>query len=220
MKRKAIVGLIAIIAIIVAVIFAGCIEEMVTTPRYTLSEAIDKNFVKAEITGSGASSGDSINLGLTRLTPHAIEITVPKGTVLFASDRSQNMVVWKVRGKPKDTMWIIAVSKIVLDSSKPQTFILEAYCLDFHKENPRSSTKFSVGTLTDPQILRVLDVLDNLSSDITSVGAIQTAIWVVTEDVSKKELVDRFPVEQKDVDNAKTILEEAGIDTASKRLFK
>jgi hypothetical protein len=107
-----------------------------------------------------------------------------------------------------------------LDSSEPQTFILEAYCLDFHKENPRSSTKLSVGTFADPPIIRILDALDNLSSDITAVGAIQTAIWIVTEDVSKKELVDRFPVGQKDIDNAKVILEEAGIDTTSKRIFR
>ncbi|MCW3134040.1 MAG: PKD domain-containing protein [Methanophagales archaeon] len=196
------------------------IKITVTTPRYTLSEAIDKNFVKAEITGSGASSGDSINLELTRLTPYTTEITVPKGTVLLSSGVAQNMVVYKVSGIPKGTMWITPVTKIVLDSSEPQTFILEAYCLDFHKENPSSSTKFSVGTLTNSQILRILDASDNLSSDITSVGAIQTAIWVVTEDISKKELVDRFPVEQKDIDNAKVVLEEAGIDTTSKRLFR
>jgi len=196
------------------------IEITVTTPRYTLSEAIDKNFVKAEITGSGASSGDSINLELIRLTLYTTEIRVPKGTVLLASGIAQNMVVYKVSGIPKDTMWITPVSKIVLDSSEPQTFILEAYCLDFHKEDPRSSTKFSVGTLTDPQILRILDASDNLTSDITSVGAIQTAIWVVTENVSKKELIDRFPVDQKDIDDAKFILEEADIDTTSKRLFR
>ena len=196
------------------------IKITVTTPRYTLSEAIDKNFVKAEITGSGASSGDCINLELTRLTPYTTEIRVPKGLVLLASGAAQNMVVYKVSGIPKGTMWITPVTKIVLDSSEPLTFILEAYCLDFHKENPSSSTKFSVGTLTDPRILRILDASDNLSSDITSVGAIQTAIWVVTEDISKKELVDRFSVEQKDIDTAKVVLEEAGIDTTSKRLFR
>ena len=92
--------------------------------------------------------------------------------------------------------------------------------MDFHKENPSSSTKLYVGTFADPPIIRILDALDNLSSDITAVGAIQTAIWIVTEDVSKKELVDRFPVGQKDIDNAKVILEEAGIDTTSKRIFR
>jgi hypothetical protein len=218
MKRETIAGLIAIIA--VAVIFAGCIDEKPPTYAYTLSEAVDKNLVKAGITGIGVSSGDSINLELTRLTPNTTEIKVPKGTVLIASGTAQNMVVYKVRGIPEDTKWIIPISKIILDSSEPQTFILEAYCLDFHKENPSSSTKLSVGTFADPPIIRILDALDNLSSDITAVGAIQTAIWIVTEDVSKKELVDRFPVGQKDIDNAKVILEEAGIDTTSKRIFR
>jgi ABC-type uncharacterized transport system auxiliary subunit len=47
MKRETIAGLIAIIA--VAVIFAGCIDEKPPTYTYTLSEAVDKNLVKAEI---------------------------------------------------------------------------------------------------------------------------------------------------------------------------
>lgn len=191
----------------------------VKTPIYPLNEAIDTDLVTAEITGSGASSGDSINLKLTRKTSDTLEITVPKGTVLHASGAAQDMVVWKLSGIPEGSQWIIPVSKIVLDSSEPQTFILKAYCLDFHKANPSSSTRFSVGAATDPQILKILNMVDNLSSDIASVAAIQTAIWVVTEDVSENELFNRFPVEQNDINNAKVILEEAGIDTASKRLF-
>ena len=176
--------------------------------KYTLSEAIDKGLVEVEITGMGASSGDSINLELTRLTPYTIEIEVPKGTVLLASDMAQNMVVDKVRGI------------IVLDSAEPQTFILKAYCLDFHKENPSSNTKFSVGTLADPRILRILDTADTPPSDMVSVGTIQTAIWIVTDDVSIKELIDRFPVNPDDIDNANIILEEANIEYDFNRLFR
>ncbi len=221
MKRKTIMGLIATVAIATAVAFSGCINDNGEKPvEYTLSEAVDINFVKAEITGNGASSGDSINLELTLLTNYTTEISVPRGTVLLASGAAQNMVVYKVRGIPEDTMWITPILKIILDSSEPQTFILDAYCLEFHKRNPSRSTKFSVGTLTDPKIMRILDALDELSSDTTSVGAIQTAIWVVTDDISKKELVDRFPVEPNDIDNAKIILEEAGIDATSKKLFR
>ena len=191
----------------------------VETPIYTLNEAIDTDLVRAEITGSGASSGDSINLELTRKASDTLEITVPLGTVLHASGGAQDMVVLKLSGIPEGSQWIIPVSKIVLDSSEPQTFILKAYCLDFHKANPSSSTKFSVGTAADPQILQILNAVDNLSSDIASVAAIQIAIWVVTEDVSVNELSNRFPAEHDDINNAKIILEEAGIDTFSKKLF-
>lgn len=221
MKRKTIMGLITTVAIATMVAFSGCIINNGDKPvEYTLSEAVDKNFIKAEITGNGASSGDSINLKLTRLTNYTTEINVSRGTVLLASGAAQNMVVNKVRGIPEDTMRITPILKIILDSSEPQTFILDAYCLEFHERNPSRSTKFSVGTLTDPKIMRILDALDELSSDTTSVDAIQTAIWVVTDDVSKKELVDKFPVEPNDIDNAKIILEKAGIDATSKMLFR
>lgn len=219
MKRKTIIGLIVTVAIATAVAFSGCNDNN-GGKEYTLGEAVDMNIVNAEITGNGASSGDSINLELTRLTNYTAEISIPMGTVLLASGAAQNMVVYKVRGIPEGTMQITPILKIVLESSEPQTFILGAYCLEFHKKNPSRSTKFSVGTLTDPKIMGILDALDGLSSDTTSVGAIQTAIWVVTDDISKKELVDRFPVEPNDIDDAKIILEEAGIDTTSKKLFR
>ena len=92
--------------------------------------------------------------------------------------------------------------------------------MDFHKENPSSSTKFSVGTLADPRILRILDAADTLPPDIASVGAIQTAIWIVTDNVSVTELIDRFPVDPEDVDNAMVILDEANIEYDYNRLFR
>lgn len=213
----------SILLITLGVILAGCVEEEISVPastiipKYSLSDAIENKSIRTKITGNGASSGDSISLEITRLTSHTIEITVPKGTVLLASDGSQNMVIRKVRGIAKDSARMIPVSKIVLDSSETQIFISEAYCMNFQKENPSTETEFTFGTLADPKILKILNALDNLSSDITSIGAIQTAIWIVTDDVSMKELEDRFPVEQKDIDNAKIILEEASINITSTR---
>lgn len=226
MKTNIIVSLIIITIIVLCILFSGCVDtgtssfNPVSTPRYTLSEAINNGLVNAEITGCGASSGDSINLELTRLTSDRIEIIVPRGMVLIASDKSQNMVVYKVSGIPEDSKWIIPVSEIILDSSDPQAYMLEAYCLDFYKNNPGSNTRFSIETMTDPEIQNILDALDNLSPDITTVEAIQTAIWISTDDLSKEELLDKFPVDQKEIDNARIILEEAGIDTTSKLFFR
>lgn len=226
MKTNIIASSITIILIVVCILFAGCTEDgtsglnPVSTSKYTLSEAVDNGLIKAKITGSGASSGDSVNLELTRLTSDRIEITVPKGMVLIASEESQNMVVYRVSGIPEDSKWIIPVSEIILDSSDPQTYILEAYCLDFHKSNPGSNTRFSIEIMTDPEIQSILDALDNLSPDITTVEAIQTAIWISTDDVSREELLDKFTVDQNEIENAKIILEEAGIDTTSKLFFR
>ena len=226
MKNNIIASLMIITIITLCILFTGCVDNgtpsfnPVSTPRYTLSEAIDNGLVNAEITGCGASSGDSINLELARLTSDRIEIIVPRGMVLIASDKSQNMVVYKVSGIPEDSKWKIPVSEIILDSSDSQAYILEAYCLDFYKNNPGSNTRFSIETMTDPEIQNILDALDNLSLDITTVEAIQIAIWISTDDLSKEELLDKFPVDQKEIDNARIILEEAGIDTTSKLFFR
>jgi len=226
MKTNIIASSVTILLIVVCILFAGCTDNgtsgfnSASTSGYTLSEAVDNGLIKTKITGSGASSGDSVNLELTRLTSEKMEIIVPKGMVLIASDESQNMVVNRVSGIPEDSKWIIPVSEIILDSPDPQTYILEAYCLDFYKNNPGSNTRFSIETMTDPEIQSILDALDDLSPDITTVEAIQTAIWISTDDLSREELLDKFPVDQKEIDNARTILEEAGIDITSKLFFR
>jgi hypothetical protein len=96
----------------------------------------------------------------------------------------------------------------VVLAGKMGQFSTGIFMMNFHKKNPSSETEFTFGTLADPKILRILNSLENLSSDITSIGAIQTAIWIVTDDVSMKELEERFQVEQKDIDYAKVILED------------
>lgn len=68
-------------------------------------------------------------------------------------------------------------------------------------------------------MLKIFNVLGQLSEDVTSVTAIQTAVFVVTNDVSKSELSARFTSDAAAISNAKTILQTAGIDTSNKRLF-
>lgn len=210
------------------------VSVTVIIPKYILGEAIDNGYVDAKITGKyppfqavsygqtsqGVSSGDSINLYLRRLVPYTIEIAIHRGTILLASGKAQNMVVEEVRGIPEDGIWIRPVSKIVLDSTEKRKYIVRAYCLDFYKDNPSPSTTFSVGGAADPQIQKIMEVIDTLPWNVTSIEAIQTAIFVVKDDVSGYKLKERFPVESEDIKNAKIILEAAGVDTSSKKLFR
>lgn len=197
----------------------------VVIPKYTLSEVIENKYAEVEITGMrgllgrGICAGDSILVQLKRLTPYVIEVKVPRGTLLLASGEEQNMVVVKVTGIPTDEFFYKPTSKIVLDTIDIVKYILRAYCVDFHKPNPNQDTLFSLGGSADPEVLKVLNVLDELPSNVTTVEAVQTAIFVVTDNVSREELQERFPVEPEDIENAKVILEAAGIDVSSKELF-
>ena len=57
MRKKTMVGIIAIVAIAAAVMFAGCVEEKVTTPSFEIEYPVTASFGNIQITlykdGSG-----------------------------------------------------------------------------------------------------------------------------------------------------------------------
>jgi hypothetical protein len=193
----------------------------------TLREAIDQGVVDARVTGvggpgGGASSGDSIMLGLTKRVSGEVRIDLPRGTVLSPSlPGPQNMVVRVVKGRTssqQSTMYQ-PTATIVLTEAGEQWFLVEAYCLDTHLENPSYSTDFSVGGLGPPQVVQVLAAADRLQPE-PSLEAVQLAVWAANEDPTAAEVTSRFQADQADFNQARAILVEAGIDPNSKRMFQ
>ena len=228
-------GVFGILLLLIAlVLLPGCIDQRSTpippiqqqsTPTPStlldLSEAIREQVVKAEIWGTGSSSGDSILLKLTRLVPRTIQINIPIGTVLISDDPSvQSMVIRKVKGIAVGAMRYQPVKSIILDSNEPREYVLEAYCLDFHKENPSKESTFWVSpNPANSEIIDVLKTADRLDPEIATVPAIQTAIWALTEDMSEDELKERFRVTPEDIENAKAVLDTAGFEAKTFRLY-
>ena len=73
--------------------------------------------------------------------------------------------------------------------------------------------------MADVDVIKIYDVLDQLPENVTGISAVQTAVFVVTDDISMAELESRFPSGVDEVENAITILETAGIDISTKILF-
>ena len=238
MKKEWIIGILLLL--IALVLLLGCINQqppIPPTPTPTppiqqqptqtpstllnLSEAIREQVVKAEIRGTGDSSGDSILLKLTCLVPRTVQINIPIGTVLISDDPSvQSMVIRKVKGIAVGAMRYQPVKSIILNSNEPKEYVLEAYCLDFHKENPSKESTFWVSpNLANSEIIDVLKTADRLDPEIATVPAIQTAIWALTEDMSEDELKERFRVTPEDIENAKAVLEAAGFEAKTFRLY-
>jgi hypothetical protein len=189
----------------------------------TLTQAIEHGLVLVEITGNGGSSGDSINIGLPRTQSETLEIELPRGTVLGSTTSGfQDMVVHAVKGRissPTALMYS-PTSRIVLDDDEEQWFIVEAYCLELHGDNPEYSTRFTLEGAAHQDIVAVLDAAAQLGPDDASIGAIQLAVWAVAEDVSRAEAEARLSTDEKDFVQAKAILERAGINPASTRMFQ
>ena len=186
----------------------------------TLSQALAQGLIDAQFRGTGSSSGDSIMATLTRNVPRTLEITVPPGMVLASNSPStQDMVVLRVRGIPVGGDQFEPASSMRLTSDTPKEFILEAYCLDFDRDNPSGSTGFSVGEPVSSNVQAVLEALQEVPVSQRTIGAIQAAIWTVTDDLCESELRTRFPVDTADLEAAASILAAAGIHPNSTCLF-
>src|SRR5262249_49477693 len=148
----------------------------------TLSAAVNAGLVRASVYGTGASSGDSIILKVTktaRAGGDSLGLSVPPGTRLASSDSSaQSMVVAGVTGRYNGRV-VEPVSRIFLSdksltptirqprrgavlpvalsgsnsgnaptaAASSGTYLLEAYCTEFEKDNPGNSTRFSFGSV-------------------------------------------------------------------------
>lgn len=110
-------------------------------------------------------------------------------------------------------------TRIVLDTANKSQYLYSAYCINFHKANPSYSTTYTVNGLADANVIKIFNVLSQLPTNVTSVGAIQTAVSVVTDNISRSELQSVWPSYVAEIPNAKVILEAAGIDITNARLF-
>ena len=68
-------------------------------------------------------------------------------------------------------------------------------------------------------VIKVLNAAATQPTSVASITAVQVAIWVVTDNVSQQDLSKTFQAGISEIDNAKTILQAAGIDISGKALF-
>ncbi len=169
---------------------------------------------------SGVSAGDSIIINILRKVNYTIEIDkIPTGTLLTTSGTTQAMAVLDLRGKNMLFSSYTLVNSIILDKSTWQDYIFSAYCVNFHGDIPSSSTLFQINGMADPNILKIYNSLNKYPTNNSEVAALQTAIYVVTDNISLSELQSRFSSGVPEVQNAKVILDKAGIDTSKASLF-
>ena len=205
------------------------VEELITTLQgnlptpvpggaIPLTEALGRGSVQITWQGLGVASGDSILLTVQRAISQEMEIGLPQGLVLVSEVASEgNMVVRRLHGVAVDNMQVQPAGIIHLSDDEPQRYFLEAYSLDFRKNDPGASTAFSLGASVDADTLRVLEAADRMPQAGRDILAIQAAIWVVRDDVTWEELIDRHC--QPDLRVVRAILVSAGFDPQGRKLF-
>jgi hypothetical protein len=186
----------------------------------TLADAISQGLVQATFSGKGSCAGDCIKLTIQSQVTYPIEITPPAlGTVLTTSSSgAQSMVLQQLQGIDHGSTYT-PTTTILLTNQTLVTYMFRAYCLDFHKANPSSSDQFTMTGTANSDVIKVLNAAATQPASVASITAVQTAIWVVTNNISQQDLSKTFPSGLNEINNTKTILQAAGIDITGKALF-
>lgn len=169
----------------------------------TLEQAVKNGTVKVEVAGLGGSTGDSLLLTLQRQGPRLLRISLAAGTVFkCANSGVQNMVAARIKGEQVSETAYRPADTIELGDDARHAYIVEAYCMDFHKDNPGQANVFALGT-ADPDSARILAAGLAAGADIK---VIQAALWIARDHVSDGELKQRFPVNADEVSQAHALL--------------
>lgn len=161
-----------------------------------LGEAYRRGLVSIEILGTGGSSGDVISIAVQRKVTRLLRLSLGSGTVLLSrSPKVQNMVVAAIKGLRIDDTRYRPTKLIELSNDARHTYLVEAYCLDFLKENPAPHDRFDLGDV-DPAALRIITAA---SLPGRTPSMIQAALWL-DQGVTGEEIKERCsltPVEWK-----------------------
>jgi len=180
-------------------------EAPAGTPRYGLQAAADAGLIEYAVTGNGNSSGDALLLHVRRLSDAPVDVYVAPGTV-FAPDNpdAQRMVAWGVIGMlDLDAENLTPASSIYLPTPDLRSYVVEAYCLDFALANPTFQDRLAV--IAAPAE-RAAQVMYESKRSGLSISAIQSAIWIDEDHLSKQEIQEHFDASDEEIDQAFDLL--------------
>jgi hypothetical protein len=189
-------------------------EAPLSTPRYSLQEASNNGLVQYEVRGNGSSSGPSLVIGIRLTNFRAIDVYVLPGTVFTSGNaNAQRMVAWRVVATiAQSGQDLSPVTSMYLPDAEERLFVIEAYCLDFHLDNPEVADAFtaqaSLATPVEASLdIRAAQIIAEGKKRELTIEGIQSAIWMDHESVTQPEIKAKFDAAAKDLDDAFNMLQ-------------
>ncbi len=174
--------------------------------------AVSAGKITVAFRGNGGSSGDAILATVATATNASDDLllTVAPGTRLESADSgAQGMVIAGLKGLVAEENGYYRKSEI-LATSTPQTYVFDAYCTDFEKENPSTNTTFRLRPV-DP-------VLGCLLTEASSIKIKQAAVWIHTDKVTFEHVNRKFKVSKADWEAAQALVRKCSdLKTANRR---
>lgn len=173
-------------------------------PLISLAAAVAIGLVTVSIHGQGGSSGDVIHLRVRRTMNRTLRLRLEPGTVFrSASPAVQNMLVAALKGELTNSEGeYLPAATIELKDDKERSYLVEAYCLDFERENPGPGDSFTFEAIAAD----ALAVLNAIPERDRTIPIVQAALWL-WQGVPEEEIRTRFSVTSEDFIHARNALQ-------------
>lgn len=184
----------------------------------SLISVVNQNWVKVNAKSLGVTSGDSVRMQIMPLIDQDFTISIPVGTYLLSAIPGQSdMVIRRLRGMVIDEFSFQPTDTILLNQNNNQVYLVEAYSLDYNKLVASEGTDFALAGLAKPEIIKLLESITLVPSAEQDVMSIQTALWVLTNDISSTDLdaVNLHP----NLEIVKILLDLSGANLECTKLF-
>jgi hypothetical protein len=178
-----------------------------------IAEALSLGALDGGFHGNGAAFGDSVMLHGKNSMRLAVCPQVRAGLKLEnTNSAAQNMVLANLRGVPMGLR--IRPAAIRFEPGVETVYMFEAYCLDFAKSNPSRSDRLLPSGAAPDTVQRILGTVRH------DVRATQLAVWAVQDNITAEQAVIALGANQTDIQNAKQIVQSAGLSPNQLRLFR
>lgn len=199
------------------VLSAACSTGLGQQTAVSIERAVQEGKVEVKVSSRGGATGDTIRVDVRRRVPQAVHVEITPGTVFQSQTGTvQNMAGGTVKGefidantyRPGDS------NVVVLSDDAWHGYLVQSYCMDFHKGPPRRGEGFSL-SIQDQRSARILQAAKDPS---VSLWARQFALWMDREGITEKELLSQYGnvATSVDVQVARNIIkqaEDAGVAT-------
>ena len=145
----------------------------------------------------GGATGTTVQVHVRRKVPQTVHVQITPGTAFIAnSGKIQNMAGASVKAEVMANGATRSTSVMVLADNARHTYLVESFCLDYHKPAPKKGDTFRLA-INDERAARILQPLDGKPPTLWSM---QSAVWMDRMGVTPGELKKRYPQRVTDVE--------------------
>ena len=183
----------------------------------SIQRAVQDGKVDVRVSSLGGATGKTIRVDVRRKVPENVSVEINPGTVFLSETGDvQNMAGGRVQGEfiGPNTYRPTDVNVMVLNDNNWHGYLVESFCMDFHKAPPRRGERFQLA-IQDQRASRILKAGKEPSM---SPWAFQFALWIDREGISDQDLLSRYGnvANEADLREAKKLVqqaEQAGVQT-------